>query len=46
MSKHIWRGNGWRRHVVWWSGQYVRGKLVAQTHCSEPDCEINQRSKP
>ena len=31
--KHIWKGNGWRHHVVYWDS--------FGEHCTEEGCELN-----
>lgn len=38
---HIWRGNGWRRHVLSW-GLLFNGKAFRR--CSERHCEVNLRA--
>ena len=35
MIKHIFKGNGWRKHVVHWDRD--------GEHCSEENCELNKR---
>jgi hypothetical protein len=37
--KHVWRGGGWRRHVVSWG---LRWDGTGFRKCSEPECEINR----
>ena len=44
MSQHIWRGNGWRHHVISWTGGYIGLRWVGRRYCSEPTCEINNEN--
>ena len=42
--KHIWKGNGWRKHVIHWEGhRQPDGSIKGVEKCSEPDCEINKK---
>lgn len=39
VTRHIWKGNGWRHHVISW---HLMSDGKTRRTCSEPNCEVNQ----